>query len=102
MRAEAIAQGAELIEAERALDQGFREGYLDRERLKQLIDRAEAAKAGLRFVHLSRHLETTALLTQHQIAVYSQKRGYGSDPCASVPEGHNAAMWRKHNGCEDG
>jgi hypothetical protein len=26
-------------------------------------------------------------------------RGYAEDPCLAVPEGHDAAMWRKHNGC---
>jgi hypothetical protein len=51
-------------------------------------------------VHLSRHLQTPPLLTPHQIARYNQLRGYTSDPCASVPEGHDAEMWRKHNGCE--
>jgi len=26
-------------------------------------------------------------------------RGYGGDPCANVPAGHNAEMWRRHNNC---
>lgn len=99
MRAEAVAAGARLIAAEEAIEAAFRAGGLDDALLRSLVEAAEAARAELRLVHLSRHLSTPPLLTARQIARYRALRGYGSDPCAAVPEGHSREMWRRHNGC---
>lgn len=99
MQAEAIEAGVRLIEAEETIEAAFRAGALDDERLRALIVEAEAARAELRFIHLSRHLSTPPLLNADQIARYNTLRGYGSDPCANVPEGHNPEMWRRHNNC---
>ncbi len=99
MREEAIAAGAELIAAERALDQSFAEGDISVTLLRHLTDAAASARGKLRFIHLSRHLQTIDILTNEQIERYGVLRGYASDPCSSVPEGHNAEMWRRHNGC---
>ncbi len=100
MRVAAIAAGDRLIAAEAALDQALQQPGLTDEGLRTLIDVAAAARADLRYVHLSVHLATPALLTEAQIASYNRLRGYADDPCDAVPEGHNPAMWRKHNGCE--
>lgn len=99
MQREAVATGARLIKAEEAIEAAFRAGDLDDERLRALIAEAEAARAELRFIHLSRHLSTPPLLSADQIARYNALRGYGSDPCANVPEGHDPEMWRRHNNC---
>ncbi len=100
MQAEAQAAGERLIAAEAAIEAGFRAGGLTPEALRDLIDTAAAARAELRFIHLSRHLETPPLLTADQIARYNDLRGYGTaDPCATVPEGHDPTMWRRHNNC---
>lgn len=99
MKAEAMAAGARLIEAETAIEAAFRAGDLDQATLRGLIAEAEAARAALRLVHLSRHLSTPPLLTPAQIARYNLLRGYGADPCDAVPEGHDPAMWRRHNNC---
>lgn len=101
MRAEAIVKGSALIEAERALDKGFSYGSLDAGQLRELIEEAEAARADLRFVHLSRHLMTPEILNADQITAYAVLRGYASDKCASVHEGHDATIWRRHHGCDD-
>jgi len=101
MRAEAIAKGALFIEAERSLDKGFKSSSLDPSQLKKLIENAETARADLRFVHLSRHLMTMDLLSTEQINNYAILRGYSSDPCSNVPDGHDAKMWKRHNGCGD-
>ena len=77
MRVAAIEAGAALIEAERALDAGFEGGGLDRERLRALLKRAEAARAHLREVHLAAHLEVTPLLSRKQRERYAELRGYG-------------------------
>ncbi len=99
MRTEATEIGQLLIEAERALDQGFKRGELSEQQLRMLINNAEKHRADLRFVHLSRHLASTEMLTSDQIELYAELRGYSDDPCANVPEGHDPEMWLKHNGC---
>jgi len=99
MRAEAIPAGERLIAAEAALDAAFRQGDLNPSRLRDLVAAAETARADLRFIHLSRHLATVPLLSGAQVARYNTLRGYAEDPCARVPEGHDAAMWRLHNNC---
>lgn len=101
MLIDAISAGEALINAELQLDEGFKSSRLNAGKLRQLIDDAEAARADLRYVHLSRHLMTVEILDADQVAAYAELRGYTSNPCASVPEGHNATMWRLHNGCEE-
>lgn len=99
MQAEARTAGERLIAAEKALEDAFRAGGLDRDELRELVEEAEDARAELRFIHFSRHLETPPILTAEQIRRYNRLRGYEADPCESVPEGHDPAMWRRHNGC---
>lgn len=101
MKIEAVTQGKALIQAERDLDQGFKSGDLSPAMLRKLIAAAEAARANLRYIHLSRHLISVDVLSAEQSSKYSELRGYTSDPCQSVPDGHDAEMWRKHNGCGD-
>lgn len=100
MRAEAIAAGEAFIASERALDSAFATGVPDAATLARLVSAAGTARAALRLAHLSAHLRTVPLLTEGQVATYNRLRGYGAaDPCATVPEGHDPVMWRKHNGC---
>lgn len=100
MQAESKQLGEQLIAAEMAIEDAFRNEDLDDETLRGLIDKAETVRSELRFVHLSRHLSTPPLLTEDQIETYNRLRGYGSDPCAQVPAGHNPQMWRRHNNCD--
>lgn len=100
MRTEAIAAGERFILAEQALSDAFAAPGLDDARLKALLEEAAAARAELRFIHLSRHLRTPPLLSAAQIQDYIVLRGYAQDACATVPEGHDAERWRRHNGCE--
>lgn len=99
MRAEAIDAGERLIAAEAALSAAFEGDSPSPTELALLVQSAEAARADLRVIHLLRHLETSPLLTAAQIERYQVLRGYREDPCLSVPDGHDAAMWKKHNGC---
>lgn len=101
MKIEAVVEGNALIQAESDLDQGFKSGDLSPSTLRTLIAAAEAARATLRYIHLSRHLLSFDVISAEQSAKYSQLRGYASDPCESFPDGHNADMWRRHNGCGD-
>ncbi|MEO1019553.1 MAG: hypothetical protein AAFY56_17970, partial [Pseudomonadota bacterium] len=100
MQVEALDAGLAFIAAEQALDEGFRAGDLSNESLLALINAAEAKRAELRFIHLSRHLQTIDYLSEDQVSRYAELRGYRDDLCDRVPEGHNVEMWRKHNGCE--
>jgi len=100
MQADAITEGERLIAAEATLEAAFRDRTVTDESLKSMLDGIEAIRARLRYIHLSTHLSTPALLSADQIARYNELRGYGSDPCAAVPAGHDPAMWRKHNGCK--
>jgi len=100
MQAQAIAEGARLIEAEARLEAAFRDRTVDEASLRHMLAEIESSRSQLRFIHLSAHLSTPAILSEDQIDRYNSLRGYGADPCGSVPEGHDPAMWRKHNGCE--
>lgn len=100
MRAEAIAGGQRLVSAERALEAAFAGRTVDERSLRTLLSEVGWARTSLRFTHLAAHLETLPLLTESQIARYNVLRGYAGDPCASPPKGHDAEMWRKHNGCD--
>ena len=101
MNTAAVKLGKELIEKERLLEQRFQSDIPSAEELKSLLTDIGTTRSSLRFVHLSAHLKTPEILNTHQINKYNQLRGYASDdPCTNVPEGHDASMWRKHNGCE--
>ena len=78
MRSAAIAEGEHFIAAERALEDAFRAGAVTEESLRALLAEVMRSRARLRFIHLSAHLETPALLTHEQIARYDALRGYGA------------------------
>lgn len=100
MRVEAIAAGERFISAEAAVSAAFEDAEISQEELARLLDIAAEARANLRLIHLSRHLETPAFLNDEQVRRYSVLRGYSDDPCTRVPEGHDPTMWRRHNGCD--
>ncbi|MEM8741110.1 MAG: hypothetical protein AAGE13_06385 [Pseudomonadota bacterium] len=99
MQREAILAGDRLIAAEAALSAAFEGEVPEPDQLQALVRAAEEVRAELRYIHLSRHLATSPLLSPEQIAAYRVLRGYAVDPCASVPDGHDAARWKAHNGC---
>lgn len=76
MNAQARSIGQDLIDAEAALDATFVDGATT-EDLTAALTRTEAARARLRAIHLSAHLEVTPLLTAAQKHRYADLRGYG-------------------------
>ena len=90
MREAAVAEGRHFIAAEQALEDVFRAGTVTEKNLRTLLDDIARSRARLRFIHLSAHLETPALLTDEQIARYDTLRGYRS-------HGHDTAHGR-HRG----
>ena len=69
--------------------------------LRTSLNAIAETKKELRYVHLAAHIETLKILSEKQIRTYNTLRGYSNpDPCANVPQGHDAKMWRRHNGCD--
>ena len=99
MKSEAVSLGNQLIQLEAALNSHFADGSINQAILEQSVQDIERVRAQLRLAHLSAHLQTPNILTPEQISLYNELRGYSQDPCANIPQGHNAAMWKKHNGC---
>jgi len=77
-KAEARRLGAQLVEAERRLDQAFAQRQVDAAQVETLTAEIGRLQGRLRASHLSAHLEQTALLTEEQVRRYAQLRGYGN------------------------
>ncbi len=100
MKVEAVALGEQLIRLEVELNIGFSNRTINQALLEKSVQEIGKVRAKLRIVHLSTHLQTPHILTNEQIILYNKLRGYSKDPCQNIPEGHNAEMWKKHNGCK--
>lgn len=101
MLAEAVPLGEQFIAAERKLDTMFKDGPVDKASLQQQLEHIGALRTKLRYVHLSKHLEMADIVSKEQVKKYNKLRGYDSDDiCDNIPEGHNAELFKKHNGCE--
>lgn len=77
MKAEAIPLGERLIAQEAALDGKFLDRTVTEASLSDALSEIGVTQAALRNTHLKYHLETRALLSAHQIALYRTLRGYG-------------------------
>jgi hypothetical protein len=99
MKSQAIVHGEKLIALERQLDQHFARRTITDDLLRSLLGEIAAARRQLRYIHLSTHLKTPAILSAAQIKKYNALRGYSDDPCAKIPTGHDPVQWRKHNVC---
>jgi hypothetical protein len=100
MKSQAIEQGERLIALEQKLELLFRSGSVNRDVLRTSLRKIAKVRMELRFTHLATHLKTPEILSKDQIRKYNALRGYSNpNPCTNIPEGHNAEMWRKHNGC---
>ena len=100
MNGKARLLGKQLIQLEADLNEAFASQSLNKESLQEKLTNIEKVRSQLRYVHLSTHLETPAILKAEQIARYNSLRGYNDDPCANVPSGHDKEMWLKHNNCK--
>jgi hypothetical protein len=101
MKEESIKLGNTLIEYEKELNDRFAERNIDEKVLEELLNKISETYRSLRYVHLSAHLKTPDILSEDQIRQYNELRGYSSDePCENIPQGHDPAMWRRHNNCE--
>ncbi len=88
MQRDAKVAGGRYLEAERQLEEGFRDRRINPETLRALVDASARARAELRYVHLTAHLTTLQILTPHQAVTYNRLRGYG-DQLNAHPGGHH-------------
>ena len=75
-KTQARALGAQVIQAEHALDAAFALKTADAAVVTDLTKRIGELQATLRAEHLQTHLTQTAMLTPEQIANYQMLRGY--------------------------
>ncbi len=99
MQEDAVVEGARLLALEEALEAEFATRTVTPGSLGRRVAAVAESHGRLRRIHLVAHLTTTAELTPGQVARYNALRGYAAGPCDAVPPGHDAAMWRRHNGC---
>ena len=78
MLPQVIALGEQILGQEAGLELAFRDGTIDEESLRDVLDIIESLKAELRFVHLRTHLVTIEILTPHQVQLYNTLRGYNA------------------------
>jgi Spy/CpxP family protein refolding chaperone len=76
MRADAVALGAQIVAAERALDRAFADATIDSASLPKQTQSIARLHGALRAVHLTAHLDQRALLTPTQVRHYMILRGY--------------------------
>jgi len=99
MEREARNLGKQFVTLESELNDAFASTRLDLEDLRSRLTHLGRSESALRFVHLAAHLEVLDILTVDQIRLYIRLRGYAADPCTTVPEGHDAILWKRHNSC---
>ncbi len=94
MQGEAQRLGAEILEAEAALDGIFRSGRAAEPELRRQLAALGALHGELRFTHLRSHLTVRAMLTEAQVARYDTLRGYaaGDAPGPGNSHGHGPAQ----------
>jgi Spy/CpxP family protein refolding chaperone len=83
----ARAIGAELVEAERAVEGLFKKGNVDEATLARAVREAAALEGEYRLSHLETHRRMRALLTQAQVRRYDELRGH-SKPQPAHKHGH--------------
>jgi Spy/CpxP family protein refolding chaperone len=88
MRKRAVELGAGIVAAEATLDSLFADASIDEGSLREGVTEIARLEGELRATHLLAHLETRAVLTEHQVARYAALRGYapGDDHDAHVYE----------------
>lgn len=87
-KAEARAIGAELVNAERALDQLLASGKASEPELARHVRAIAALQGEFRLSHLETHRRLRPLLTDEQVNRYAQLRGYTGSQTPNNPHKH--------------
>jgi hypothetical protein len=101
MEKETKVLGAQLVASETKLNEEFASAVVTADNLRSLLDRIARIESDLRFAHLAAHLKIPEIVTADYIQTYNRLRGYVTDPCVSVPKGHDAEPWKRHNNCPE-
>lgn len=88
MSRDARRLGDLILKEEQALEAAFRAGTVEESALQARAARIAGFHGELRVVHLRTHLETRALLTEHQLQRYNQVRGYTGGEAGHAPHRH--------------
>ena len=76
MKDRAVALGAQIVHAERALDSEFAAGSLGAAELEERVREIAGLRGELRALHLATHLNMRDVLDSDQVARYARLRGY--------------------------
>ena len=79
MNERAVSLGRDIVEAETRLDAAFADRTMTTENLREQLDALGRLYGDLRFTHLAAHLQTVAVLSDHQVMQYQRLRGYGGE-----------------------
>lgn len=88
MHAAAVALGQQRVAQERELDRGFASGAMDAEALEKRLTEIALLEGQIRRTHLAAHLEQKKVLSQHQVQLYNQLRGYSTSAEHDAHRGH--------------
>ena len=75
-KADARAIGAKRVEAEKSLDAMFKSGKVGQEHLAEAVRAAAQIEGEYRLSHLDTHRQMRALLSEQQVSLYNDLRGY--------------------------
>ncbi len=78
MQKEAVRLGKLLVEKEKALDDLFANASINKEKLNAMVEEIAQLSGRIRAAHLRAHLKMKELLSEHQVMLYDQLRGYDS------------------------
>lgn len=88
MLPQAIDLGEQILAQEEAIELAFREGTVTDTFLQESLAEAGRLESALRYIHLSTHLATINILTEHQVRQYNVLRGYEAESDHSEHSGH--------------
>ncbi|MEL6527492.1 MAG: hypothetical protein AAFQ07_17460 [Chloroflexota bacterium] len=88
MLPQAIELGEQILAQEEAIELAFRDGTVTDIFLQESLAEAGRLESELRYVHLSTHLATIDILTEHQVRQYNVLRGYDAESDHSGHSGH--------------
>ncbi len=77
MKERAREAGRRYVDAETAVGDAFR-ARADRATIVRLVEAADHPRAQKRLAHLEAHIDARALLSEDQLKLYAELRGYGS------------------------
>lgn len=76
MEKEAIRLGKGIVQKEAELDSIFKTGAAESKVLRNLVTGIAELQGELRFTHLRVHIQERAILTEEQVELYDELRGY--------------------------